>query len=92
MIRDLTIGSPKGDGQECSPSTEELYQVFRKVMLKLTLSGIFWEVHEFRIKSLPRLQTPQETDCTEYPAVAIEEECNDDWCVGEFTLCQQPQT
>lgn len=92
MIRDLTLGSPQGDGQECDPSTKELYQIFRKVMLRLTFSAKFWEVHEYRIKAIQRLQTPQETPCEEYEAVALAEPCNDDWCVGEFSLCQATVT
>lgn len=92
MIRDLTIGSPTGTGQECEPATQELYQIFKKIMLRLTIEGAFWEIHEYRIKALPRQQSVQETPCEEYPVVAIEEPCNDDWCIGDFNVCPDQQT
>jgi hypothetical protein len=94
MIRDLTLGSPVEAPEECDPATQELYRVFRKLMLKITFTGKYWEVHEYRIKALPRVMTPQETRCEEFGVVALPEECNDDWCIGDFNIClaQQPMT
>lgn len=92
MVRDLTIGSPVGDGLDCDPSTMELYQIFRKVQLQLTFTSLYWELHEYRIKAIPRLQENQETVCSEFVTTEICEECNDDWCVEDFNICQSPTT
>jgi len=91
MIRDLTIGSPIEPPNECDPATEELYKIFRKLMICITLTGKYWEVHEYRVKAFSRLQTPQETRCEEFKIAAIENPCNDDWCVGEFNICRDLQ-
>ena len=91
MIRDFTIGSPVSEGT-CDPATKELYQVFRKAQLRLDFIGKYWEVHEVRIKAVPRTQMPQETPCEETPVVCVEEPCNDDWCVGDFNICPELQT
>lgn len=92
MIRDLTIGSPSGDGLDCDPATRELYQIFRKIQLQIDFSAIYWELHEYRIKAVLRIQENQETVCQDFETVPICEECNDDWCVEDFNLCQQTTT
>lgn len=91
MIRDFTIGSPVSEGS-CDPATKELYQVFRKAQFKLDIQAKYWELHEFRVKAIPRTQSPQSTECAEPSVVAIEEPCNDDWCVGDFNICPEQQT
>lgn len=92
IIRDVTIGSPKGDGLDCNPATRELYQIFRKIQLKLDIRAMYWEIHEYRVKAIPRVQEDQETVCNEFGVEAVCEDCNDDWCVEDFNICQPTTT
>lgn len=90
-IRDFTLGAP--GGIECSPVTNDFYKIFRKVQLELTLTGTYWEIHEYVIKAMPRPKTETNTiPCVEYPKVSICDVCNDDWATAEFEGCQQLTT
>jgi hypothetical protein len=92
IIRDVTIGSPSGETLACNPATRELYQIFRKIQLKLDVTGMYWEIHEYRVKAIPRTQENQETVCSEFGIEAMCEDCNDDWCVEDFNICQPTTT
>lgn len=89
-IRDFTIGAPIED--LCSPITTDFYKVFRKVQLEITITGKYWEIHEYRIKAMNRPILPTQTICEEYPKVALCNCCHDDWFIGEFDTCQKMQT
>jgi hypothetical protein len=86
-IRDLTLGAPLDD--LCSPITRDYYKVFRKVQLELTFEGQYWELHEFRIKAIPRPQLPTQSVCEELPKVAVCDVLNDDWCVEDYLSCKE---
>jgi hypothetical protein len=84
-IRDFTLGAPTAD--LCSPITTDFYKVFRKLQLMITLEGKYWEVHEIRIKAMPRPKIETETVCDPYPKVAVCDCCFDDWFVEDFITC-----
>lgn len=89
-IRDFTIGAPNDD--LCNPITNDFYKIFRKLQLMLTLTGKYWEIHEVRIKALPRQQSEIQTICDSYPTVTICDCCTDDWYVGPFKSCTELAT
>lgn len=89
-IRDLTFGAPD-PGEDCSPVTQDYYRVFKKVQLEIILKGKYWELHEFRLKAVPKLQSPNMNidTCEELPQVAVCSCCdNDDWIVDDFQTCE----
>lgn len=91
-IRDFSMGDPQDD-QAGSPVTQDLFRVFKKIQLMLTLWGIYWEIHELRIKALPELEPDTQTVCEEYPKTAVCDcACNDDWYVEEFGGCGELET
>lgn len=90
MIRDLTLGSP--ENQDCDPVTSEYYRCFKKVQLMLDFEGIYWELHEFRVKASIRPQADTATICESFPMVCLAEECINDWLVEDFESCQAKVT
>lgn len=91
-IRDFSMGDPEND-QLGSAVTNDLFRVFKKIQLMLTLVGIYWEVHEIRIKSTPELEPDTLARCEEYPPVAVCDcSCPDDWYVEEFGGCGELET
>ena len=91
-IRDFSIGDPEND-QAGSPITHDLFRVFKKIQLMITLWGIYWELHELRIKATPEVEPDTLTQCEEYPKVAICNcACDDDWAVDDFGGCTEMQT
>jgi hypothetical protein len=86
-IRDFTLGAPSDE--ICNPVTKDYYKVFKGIQIELSIEGIYWELHELRLKALPRPQTESESLCTEYPIVTICEGINTDWCLdGEYETCR----
>lgn len=92
MIRDFTIGAPHTD--DCDPSTEDLYRIFKNVQLQFTVEGKYWEIQEYRIKAAVSTTSPIENEklCEEYPPVVMCEQCDDDWSIEEFESCQAKTT
>ena len=86
-VRDLTFGAPD-PGEECSPLSSDYYRVFKTVQLQITLKGMHWELHEFRLKAVPKPQSTNMTVCEEYPVVEICSCCTDDWAVDDFQTCE----
>mgnify|MGYP001765887183 CR=1 FL=1 len=90
VIRDLTLGAPLNT--ECNPVTGEPFRVFRKVQLQFTLKGKYWEIHEYRIKAIPKALNKLETVCEPFKTVGVCLDCNDDWVTEEFESCQKVTT
>ena len=91
-LRDFSIGDPEND-QSGSAITQDLFRVFKKIQLMITLWGMYWEIHELRIKAIPELEPDTLTQCAEYPKVALCDcSCTDDWDVDVFGGCVEMQT
>ena len=86
-IRDFTFGAPTTDPG--SAITGDVLEVFRKVQLELTLTGKYWELHEFRVKAAPLQQNNNQTLNESLPIVEICDFCSDDWLVAEFESCDK---
>ncbi len=87
-FRDLTFGGPD-PGEECSPLSDDYYRVFKKLQLEIVLRGIYWELHEFRLKAIPKPQTLNAVVCEQYPSLPICSCCEDeDWAIDAFQTCE----
>lgn len=86
-IRDFTLGAP--EAEDCSPITLDYYRVFRKIQLKLTFTGTYWELHELRVKAMPRPMADTITLCDTLPKVSVCATCSDDWYVDDFGGCEE---
>lgn len=79
-IRDLSLGFPESD--TCSPVTRDYYRMFKKIQLEITVSGKYWEIHEYMIKAIEAPQNETESVCSEFPMVEIHPDAaDDDWAV-----------
>lgn len=90
QIRDLNLGAP--EAQDCNPVSNEYYSVFKRVQLMLTMCGIYWELHAYRIKAIELARNETESICTAFPIVETLIECRDDWATEELNLCCKPLT
>lgn len=81
----INLGAPQSE--ECNPVTNELLSWFRRVQIRLTIEGIFWELQAFKLMAYLKAQAENDVDCLEFPVVPIMTECNDDWSYGGFTGC-----
>lgn len=84
-FRDLTLGNPVDPG--CDPVSSLTYESFRKVQLRFTIEGKYWELHEYLLKAIPMPQGQQVTACNQYKPVELCNECNKDWEIGAFESC-----
>lgn len=84
--RDLTIGFPR-DNKTCDPIGKFQYYIGKKFQLKFVISGIYWQLQEFRLKATPIDQTEQITSCQVYSDQAIYAVCNQDWATPPFIVC-----
>jgi hypothetical protein len=89
-VREVTLGAPAED--LCSPVNGDLLKVFRKVQLRLKLTGKYFEVHEYRIKASPRLQSLLQSSCEHLKPVAVCKQCDDDWAIEPFEPCEVTTT
>lgn len=89
-FRDLTIGNPLNPG--CDEVSSLRYDMFRKLQLKFTISGAYWEFHEYAIKAAAQPQGQQITSCDDYRPVELCGPCNSDWRIGAFRSCLTHQT
>lgn len=89
-IRDFTMEAPSDN--VCNIITKDFLRVFRKVQLAITVEGKYWEIHEVRIKAVPRPQLNIQSICETYPKTAICDCCTDDWAIGSFESCEKLQT
>lgn len=87
--RDLTIGFPR-DNKTCDPVGKFEYYISKKFQLKFIITGIYWQLQEFRLKATPIDQTQQITSCQKYLDSPICEVCNTDWVTGPFKACPLP--
>lgn len=92
-FRDLTIGSPADQG--CDPVSKLTYDTFRRVQLKFIIEGKYWQLQEFRLKSIVRPQSEQVNGVCLPPndCVKVPKECTStDWAIGPFKSCLTHQT
>jgi len=90
-FRDLTIGDPFDPS--CDPVSQTTYNIFRKVQLKFTLVGIYWELRDYLLLSTAQPQGQQINACDEnYAPVPLCSQCNSDWYIGPFKSCSIPKT
>lgn len=90
QFKDLVFGVP--ENQTCNPVTQEFYRFYRKVQLKLSLSGRNWALQELRLKSIVMPQAELINVCGEYPIFEFFKECDTDWSIPEINLCQKKVT
>jgi len=89
-VRDVTLGAT--DTMECSAVSGEALKVFRKVQLQFTLKGKYYEIHEYRIKSMTRLNNLLQNNCEPLPVVSLCTQCEDDWSIEPFESCEVTTT
>ncbi len=88
----ITLGDADG-GLECDPVGSLPYQLFRKLQLRMEISGKYWQLQEFRLKAIANPQSEQDTVCQVYKPVELCAECNNsDWAIGAFSSCLTPET
>lgn len=90
QIRDINLGSPVAGGA-CDEVQKTQYGSFKKIQLKLTVEGAYWEIHEIKLSAVGRPQYQNISDplmCKKYPTVALGAQCNDDWSIPGENLCQ----
>jgi hypothetical protein len=88
--RDFIIGFPEED--ECNPISDELLAVFKEVQLYLEITGIYWELSDFRLKAVEHATTYNESMCDALKEDSLCAAPNTDWNYEEFTGCQELQT
>lgn len=84
-FREITIGAPDKDA--CNPVTQEFYNIFRKIQLRLQMMGVTWSLHGYKIKAVYKAQNENESVCEPYPVVEIPAECSQDWVIDPFSEC-----
>jgi hypothetical protein len=89
-IRDVTLGAPEEN--LCSPVSGELTKVFRKIQLQFTVQGKYWEIHEYRVKAMPKPTNLLQTICSEFPIVSVCNQCENDWGIEPFEGCEKTRT
>lgn len=85
-LKELNIGSVADNG--CNPVTNEVLSTCKKVQLRFTIEGIFWELHEYRLNTIAKATDPGISICERYPTVAVCKACESDWAIKEFESCQ----
>lgn len=85
-LKGINLGSVTDNG--CHPVTYEQFSSCRKLQLKLTIEGMFWELHEYRINAIPKPVEPSISICENRPKVAICKSCQSEWDIQEFESCQ----
>lgn len=100
-FKDLNLGSP-ADEDACNPVTQDLYQNFRRLQVKMEISGIYWRLHSYRILAMLRQENQTESVCTfnnvcgeqecPFEAIALGAECTSFWEIPEITSCQSMKT
>lgn len=90
-FRALVVGDPV-DGNACDLVSKMVYRTLRKVQLKFTITGKYWELQDYRLKAIPLPQSEQETACQEYYDVPVCKQCNNDWEIKPFKSCQHLKT
>lgn len=83
---ELNLGAPQDD-ENCDPITKTFYRWFRKIQLRFTFTGEFWQMDAFKIKAISRPQNETESICTPFPVVELSRECSKDWNIEEPTIC-----
>lgn len=91
QFKTITIGSPNEE-EGCNPVNQDLYRNFRKIQLKLKITGKYWEIHEFKLKATMVKQLENQESCDLYPVVSIPKGCDTDWNIGVYESCQQMVT
>jgi hypothetical protein len=79
---------------ECAPVTQDLLSVFRKIQLRITIEGRYWELEELMLQAVPQPTIETDNICAlnRLKTVAIPEECSPDWATVEDSLCEEPKS
>lgn len=86
----INLGTPLTIG--CDKVTGEYLGTFRNVQFEISLEGIYWELRGHRIKAILEPQNENITSCGIPNNVPLPLECNTDWKIEDFEICQQKQT
>jgi len=84
-FRDLIIGNPINPG--CDPVSAITYDIFRKIQLRFTITGKYWELNDYELRATPQPQSQQTTVCGPYNSAKLCTQCNNDWYIGPFKSC-----
>lgn len=86
-FRDLTFGAPEEEG--CNAVTDEEFKLFRKIQLRFTISGAYWELYEYLLRGVLKPKLPNQTDniCVSTGCTTLSSECTDDWLIEPFESC-----
>ena len=89
-FKEVNLGSP--DKNTCSPVTNELYSQFRRLQVKLEITGKYWEIDGMKLNAIPKMYAPRITSCEEKEPVEVTACCNTDWKIPEINKCQPTKT
>lgn len=76
----------------CDPLTQIFYDYFRKIQLKLKITGKSWKLRAFKLSAIPREKPVYDVTCSEFPEVNFCRECDTDWAIPDIALCHQVTT
>lgn len=89
-FKEVNLGSPPRD--TCSPVTDELYNQFRRVQLKIEITGKYWEINGLKVNAIPKQTVYRITPCEEKDPVEVLACCDTDWKIPEINKCQPTKT
>ncbi len=74
---------------ECIPVTNEMYDTFEAVQLRITLEGEYWSLDSVKLQAIlvPLRERQQEFLCAAEGGVKLPSECSQDWIIPE-EICQ----
>lgn len=84
-FKTLNFGNPIDTG--CDEVTEDNYTNFRKLQLKIDITGRYWELNQLTLIAMIAPQSEQINTCDEYKSIEVTQECNTDWITTENNLC-----
>lgn len=86
-FRELYLGSPIA-GDACNEVTKDNYSLFKKLQLKLDITGINWKIKDFVLLATDKPQNMTALNCESYPEVKVCSQCSDDLILEEDDSCQ----
>lgn len=89
QFRELTFGGVD-DVNVCNPVTEDLYNTYTSIQVRLTITADTWRLKTVRVDANPVVHemTQDSAVCSSKQAVLIPLDCNRDWFVPEDSACQ----
>lgn len=86
-FRDLVFGAP---GQpECTEDGDSIYNVFRKLQLRIRIKARYWQIEEIKIRGIASPNDDLDNTCEQETVTAIPVQCDNYWDIEEIDLCSR---